>query len=150
MAKKSAGVNDMNSIMNKLIPVLAVILGIAFMVVGFVQYANRDKYDTTVTAKIVDITEEWETATAEDEMDRLVKTAYIDYEVNGVKYEHVLAPVQSDSYSVGDSIEILCQSKNPEKISDVNVAKTSLIFVGMGAIATLVGVIMTIKAFKVK
>ena len=140
----------MNRIMNRIIPVLAVIFGIAFMVMGIVQYANRDKYDSTVTAKIVDITEEWETDATEDGVDRLVKTAYIDYEVNGVKYEHVLAPVQNDNYAVGDSIEIRYQSQNPEKISDMNVAKTSLIFAGMGAIATLVGIVMAIKAFKVK
>ena len=138
----------MKGITNKVIPILAVVFGIAFMVMGIVQYADRGKYDSTAAARIVDITEEWEPAATEDDTARLVKTAYIDYEVNGVKYEHVPAPVQSDDYSVGDSIEIRYQSQNPEKITDMNVAKTSLIFAGMGAIATLVGIVIAIKAFK--
>lgn len=140
----------MNKLLSIVLSVIMCVAGIAFAIVGIVQFKNRDLYDSTVTATIVDIQEEWETATTEDEIDRLVKTAYIDYEVNGVKYEHVLSPVQDDSFNVGDTVDILYQSQNPEKISDQNVAKTAFIFIGLGAVVAIAGCVSTFKALKAR
>ena len=140
----------MNKIINIAVPFLAIILGIVAMVAGIVQFANRDKYNTTVIANVVEIREEWENAATEDSVDHLVKTAYIEYEVNGVKYGPVPAPVQKDSYEVGDKMEILYQSEKPEKISDPNVAETAAIFIGLGLIATLAGAFLAFKAVKAK
>ncbi len=140
--------NSMNKILNVVLSFFAVIIGIGCAVAGIVQFANRDKYDLPVIATVATIQEEWETATTEDEVDRLVKTAYIEYEVNGVKYGPVLAPTQKDSYSVGDTVEILCQSKNPEKFSDSNVTTTALLFVGLGALVAVIGGVTAVKSIK--
>ena len=126
--------------------VLAVVFGVIFIISGIHTLSEKDLYDSTVTATIVDIQEEWEYATTDDEVDRLVKTAYIDYEVNGVKYEHVLAPVQSDNYKVGDSVDILYQSKNPEKISSQNITTGATIFIVVGSLVAIGGCISTVRA----
>lgn len=140
----------MNKLISIILSVVAVIAGIAFVVVGIVQIANKDKYDSTVTATIVDIQEEWETATDSDDVDRLVKTAYIDYEINGVKYEHVLSPEQDDNYKVGDTVEILYQSENPEKISSKNITLSAFIFIGLGLAVAVFGCVSTLKSLKAR
>lgn len=140
----------MNKLISIILSVVAVIAGIAFVVVGIVQIANKDKYDSTVTATIVDIQEEWETATDPDDVDRLVKTAYIDYEINGVKYEHVLSPEQDDNYKVGDTVEILYQSENPEKISSQNITMSAFIFIGLGLAVAVFGCVSTLKSLKAR
>lgn len=140
----------MNKLISIILSVVAVIAGIAFVVVGIVQIANKDKYDSTVTATIVDIQEEWETATDPDDVDRLVKTAYIDYEINGVKYEHVLSPEQDDNYKVGDTVEILYQSEHPEKISSKNITLSAFIFIGLGLAVAVFGCVSTLKSLKAR
>ena len=140
----------MNKLVSIIVSIAIVVGGIAFAVVGVVQFVNKDKYDSTVTATIVDIEEEWQTATDPDDIDRLVKTAYIDYEVNGVKYEHVLSPVQDDDYKVGDTVDILYQSANPEKISGRNITTASIAFIGLGLLAAVIGCVMTIKSLKAR
>ena len=140
----------MNKLISIILSVVAVIAGIAFVVAGIVQIANKDKYDSTVTATIVDIQEEWETATDPDDVDKLVKTAYIDYEINGVKYEHVLSPEQDDNYKVGDTVEILYQSENPEKISSKNITLSAFIFIGLGLAVAVFGCVSTLKSLKAR
>ncbi len=124
----------------------AVVVGIIFVVSGISTIANKDKYDTQITATVVDIQEEWETSADPDEPDRLVNTAYIDYEVDGKKFEHVLAPEQDDNMKIGDTVDILVQSKNPEKISSLNPAKCGIIFIIVGAIAAVVGAFSAVRA----
>ena len=140
----------MNKLISIIVSIAVVVGGIAFAIVGVVQLANKDKYDSTVTATIVDIQEEWEYATTDDETDRLVKTAYIDYEINGVKYEHIISPVQDDNYNVGDTIDILYQSQNPEKISAQNITSASIAFICLGLLAAVIGCGFTIKSLKAR
>lgn len=140
----------MNKLISIILSIAVVVGGIAFAIVGVVQLVNKDKYDSTVTATIVDIQEEWETAADPDGVDRLVKTAYIDYEINGVKYEHILCPVQNDNYSVGDTVDILYQSQNPEKISGQNITSTSFAFIGCGLLAAVIGCVMSVKSLKAR
>ncbi len=129
----------MKKILPVILSVVAVAIGIIFVGNGISTIANKDKYDTQITAMVVDVQEEWEYATTEDEVDRLVNTAYIDYEFDGKKYEHVLAPEQDDSLKVGDTVDILVQSGNPEKISALNPAKGGAIFIVVGALLAIVG-----------
>lgn len=137
--------------MKKFLPIIMsigiVVVGIVFVVSGISTIANKDKFDTQITATVVDIQEEWETSADPDEPDRLVHTAYIDYEVDGKKYEHVLAPEQNDNMKIGDTVDILVQSQNPEKISALNPTKGGVIFIAVGAIAAVAGCVSTIRAF---
>ena len=142
----------MNKLVSIILSIAIVVGGIAFAIVGVVQFVNKDKYDSTVKATIVEVTEEWETETDADgePIDKLVKTAYIDYEVDGKKYEHVLSPVQDNDYKVGDTVDILYQSQNPEKISGQNITTASIAFIGLGLLAAVIGCVMTIKSLKAR
>ncbi len=136
--------------MKKLLPIImsigVVVFGIIFVVSGISTIANKDKFDTQITATVVDIQEEWETSGDPEEPDRLVHKAYIDYEVDGKKYEHVLSPEQNDNMKVGDTVDILVQSQNLEKISALNPTKGGIIFIVVGAIAAIAGCVSTIRA----
>ena len=137
--------------MKKVVPVImsiaAVVFGIIFVVVGIKTISEKDLYDTQITATVVDVTEEWQEAVNEDEADQLVKTEYIDYEFDGKTYEHVLAPAQDDNLQVGDTVEILVQSKNPEKISSLNPTKGGVIFIALGALVAIAGLVTLIRKF---
>ncbi len=137
--------------MKKFLPVImsigVVVVGIIFAISGISTIANKDKFDTQITATVVDIQQEWESSADPDDPDRLVDTAYIDYEVDGKKYEHVLAPEQNGNMKVGDTVDILVQSQNPEKISALNPTKGGIIFIVVGVIAAIGGCVSTIRAF---
>ena len=108
---------------------------------------QRNQHHCQITATVVDIQQEWESSADPDDPDRLVDTAYIDYEVDGKKYEHVLAPEQNGNMKVGDTVDILVQSQNPEKISALNPTKGGIIFIVVGVIAAIGGCVSTIRAF---
>ena len=128
----------MNNIKRMVVPLLALVLGVIALVIGIHQNSTKHLYDSTAKASIADIEESWETE-ADTDMQKLVKTAYIDYEVNGIKYEHVLSPVQDDDFKIGDTVDILYQSSNPEKISAPNIGTTSVIFIIVGALVAVGG-----------
>ena len=65
--------------------VAAVVFGIVFAVTGIKTISEKDLYDTQITATVVDVQEEWESSADPEEPDRLVNTAYIDYEFDGKK-----------------------------------------------------------------
>ena len=127
--------------------VAAVVFGIVFAVSGIKTISEKDLYDTQITATVVDVQEEWESSADPDEADRLVNTAYIDYEFDGKKYEHVPAPEQDDNIKVGDSVDILVQSKNPEKISGLNPTKGGVIFIVLGILVAIAGCVSSVRLF---
>ncbi len=127
--------------------VAAVVFGIVFAVSGIKTISEKDLYDTQITATVVDVQEEWESSADPEEPDRLVNTAYIDYEFDGKKYEHVPAPEQDDNIKVGDSVDILVQSKNPEKISGLNPTKGGVIFIVLGILVAIAGCVSAVRTF---
>ena len=127
--------------------VAAVVFGVVFAVSGIKTISEKDLYDTQITAEVVDVQEEWESSADPDEADRLVNTAYIDYEFDGKKYEHVPAPEQDDNIKVGDSVDILVQSKNPEKISGLNPTKGGVIFIVLGILVAIAGCVSSVRLF---
>lgn len=137
----------MNRIISILMSIGAVVFGIIFVISGIKTVSERDLYDTQITAKVVDVQEEWESSADPDEPDRLVNTAYIDYEVNGTKYEHVLAPEQDEDLKIGDTVDILVQSQAPENISGLNPSVGGVIFIVLGALVAVGGCVATLRIF---
>ena len=123
--------------------VLAVVFGVIFIISGIHTLSEKDLYDSTVTATIVDVEEHWED---NGEDSSLVTTYFIDYEIDGVKYEHVESPVQSGNLGVGDTVDILYQSKNPEKISSQNITSGATIFIVVGSLVAIGGCISTVRS----
>ncbi len=127
--------------------VAAVVFGIVFAVTGIKTISEKDLYDTQITATVVDVQEEWESSADPEEPDRLVNNAYIDYEFDGKKYEHMPAPEQDDNIKVGDTVDILVQSKNPEKISGLNPTKGGVIFIVLGILVAIAGCVSSVRLF---
>ncbi|MBE6720616.1 MAG: hypothetical protein E7571_08215 [Ruminococcaceae bacterium] len=136
----------MKKSLNVIFPIIAVIAGIIFIISGIHTYKNKDLYDSTVTATVVEVVEDIDTVT-DPENPETTYTVYIDYEVDGTKYEHVESPESDSTMKEGDTIEILYQSKDPSKITAKNVGKTSLIFIVLGAIVAIGGGFSVFRAF---
>ena len=120
-----------------ILSITAVAFGIVFVISGIKTIANKDLFDTQITATVVDIQEELQIATDPEGVDEIVNVAYIDYEYGGKKFEHVESPEQNNKLKIGDTVEILVQSKNPEKISALNPTKGGIIFIVVGAVAAI-------------
>ena len=137
----------MKKTINIIMSVAAVVFGVVFAVTGIKTISEKDLYDTQITATVVDVQEEWESSADPEEPDRLVNNAYIDYEFDGKKYEHVPAPEQDDNIKVGDTVDILVQSKNPEKISGLNPTKGGVIFIVLGILVAIAGCVSSVRLF---
>ena len=135
----------MKKILPIIISVVAIIFGIVAIVNGVKTISERDLYDSTVTATVVDVQEEIDSSDPENAQTNT--TVYIDYEIDGTKYEHVEAPEYDSGMQVGDTMEILYQSKNPEKISGQNPSKNGIIFCALGAVFAIVGCVSAIRSF---
>lgn len=136
----------MRKILNILFPVVAVVLGIVVLVLGFKKLGSKKNYDASVTGVISGIEREW-SGTDEDGFDQYDYTVYVDYEVDGKKYEGVKYPSYDSSMQKGDEVEILYQSSNPENIAEGNIAGNATIMIVIGAVAALAGLVMAVKAF---
>lgn len=134
----------MQKIVRLIIPVIAIVLGIVAVISGVRKLANKDLYDSTVTATIVDIQEEWDHS---GEDSTLIYHVYVDYEVDGVKYEHVESPEADNTMRVGDKIDLLYQSKDPTELSGKNITGNSILIIAIGAVVAVGGIIAEIKAF---
>ena len=110
----------MNQFNKYLLPGFAFIMGVIALIVGIYTNATKDRFDMTVTATVVDVQEELNTAAADEDVGRYEIKAYITYEVNGVKYENVQSPYNNDDVKVGDNVDILIQSQNPAKYAAVD------------------------------
>ena len=134
----------MQKIVRLIIPVIAIVLGIVAVISGVRKLANKDLYDSTVTATIVDIQEEWDHS---GEDSTLIYHVYVDYEVDGVKYEHVESPEADNTMRVGDKIDLLYQSKDPTELSGKNITGSSILIIAIGAVVAVGGIVAEIKAF---
>ena len=120
-------------------PGIFVLVGIIVMSVGVYIYATRDKYDCTTTAVITDIVETWNGGE-----DGYSYSVYINYEANGETFRHVSYPEYSSWMDVGDRIEIRYRSDNPKKIRNANIAHTVGLLMGLGALFSGIGVVLSI------
>ena len=136
----------MRKVFNIIFPVIAIVAGIVVIVLGVNKMNSKKLYDASTTGVIVGIEREW-TGTDEDGFDQYSYTVYVDYEVDGKKYENAKYPSYDSSMQKGDEVEILYQTANPENIAEGNLTGNAAIMIVMGAVFTLIGVVMEIKAF---
>ena len=134
----------MQRLLKFLVPVIAIVLGIVAIVSGAKLYSQKDLYDTPAKAVIVDIQEEW---VSEGDDTHLETTVYVDYEADGVKYEHVQYPGSNSGMKIGDELDIVYQSSNPAEFYTPNVGGSAVLFIVIGAVVTLggcIGMVMTV------
>ena len=136
----------MNKIMKLIFPIVAIIFGIIAIVSGAHKLQSKHLYDASTTAVITGIEREW-SGTDEDGFDQYDYHVYIDYEVDGKKYEQKEYPGYNSSMKDGDTLEILYQSTNPENIAEKNITGNAVLFIAIGSVLALAGVFGEIRAF---
>ena len=136
----------MNKIIRIIIPIVAVVFGVAVIIGGARKLQSRRLYDASTTAVITGIEREW-TGTDGDGFDQYEYHVYVDYEVDGKKYENMEYPGYDSSMKDGDRLEILYQSSDPGNFAEKNVTGNAVLFIAAGAVLSLGGVIAEIRAF---
>ena len=124
------------------------ILAAILVVIGVMVTSKRKTDYVETQATIVELKE---TGTDEDNM---TYDVFVDYTVNGVKYEHVQVDSYSSGYAVGKQITVLYDPSNPAVI----VGKTSefviiLLFAGaavcaVGGVALIVHTVKSLRKTK--
>lgn len=135
----------MRRIMNIVFPVIAVAAGIAVIVIGAVKLHGRNLYDASTTGVITGIEREW-TGTDDDGFDQYDYTVYVDYEVDGKKYENAVYPAYDSSMKKGDEVEILYKSSDPASIAEGDLTGSAVFTIVIGAVLAVIGAVMTVKA----
>ena len=135
----------MRKLFNILFPIVAVALGIVVIVLGVNRMNSKKLYDASTTGVIVGIEREWN-GTDSDGYDQYSYTVYVDYEIDGKKYENVEYPSYNSSMKKGDEVEVLYQSSDPTNIAEGNLTGNATIMIVIGAVCALVGVVAVVKA----
>ncbi len=135
----------MRKIFSIIFAVVFVVAGIFVIVMGAGRLSSKKDYDASTTGVIVGIEREW-TGTDEDGFDQYDYTVYVNYEVDGQKYENVKYPSYDSSMEKGGEVEILYKSSDPTDIAEGNLTGNATIMIVIGAVCTLAGVVAVIKA----
>ena len=135
----------MKKVFSIVFAVVMVVFGVIAAVSGVKKMQSKDLYDAAATATIVGIEREWQ-GVDEDGFDQYDYHVYVDYEIDGQKYEQKEYPGYSSSMKVGDTLDILYQSSNPENFCEKNITGNSMIMIGVGVVLALAGVFLAVKA----
>lgn len=135
----------MKKILSFVFPVVMIVFGIIAIVSGAKKLGAKHLYDASATAVITGIQQEW-SGTDEDGFDQYDYHVYVKYEAGGKEYEAEY-PGYNSKMKDGDEIEILYQSSDPTKISEKNITGNSVLFIVIGAVLSLAGVFLVIRAF---
>ncbi|MCR5150824.1 MAG: hypothetical protein K6B52_06325 [Clostridiales bacterium] len=69
-------------------------------------------------------------------------TVYVNYEIDGKKYENVEYPGYDSSMKNGDDVTVLYQSSNPDNIAEGNLTGNAVIMIVAGAAFAVIGLAM--------
>lgn len=126
-----------------LVPVIAVIGGIVFVVMGITNLAhihNFDPVDVTVT-QVEMITGIDGDGIGDDET-----IYYVHYEVDGKAYEEILQFAEED-YQIGDTASVLYDPEDPSYVTDAS--KGSSVFrICFGALFVVFGVYAFLRTLR--
>lgn len=122
------------------------ITGLIFLISGIIWMISGTKFKKTaveITARIADID------TYEDSDGDTGHRVYVDYSFNGTDYEHVQIHSYNSSMYVGKTVSLLCDPKNPVNVrSSSSYIIGSVIFIFLGAVFALIGIIPCILSIK--
>jgi hypothetical protein len=135
----------MRKLFSFIFAVVFVVAGVFVIVMGVNRLNSKKDYDASTTGVIVGIEREW-SGTDEDGFDQYDYTVYVNYEVDGQKYENVKYPSYDSSMKKGDEVEVLYQSSDPTNIAEGNLTGNATIMIVIGAVCTLFGVAAVVKA----
>ena len=135
----------MRKLFSIIFAVVFVVAGVFVIVMGVNRLNSKKDYNASTTGVIVGIEREW-SGTDEDGFDQYDYTVYVNYEVDGQKYENVKYPSYDSSMQKGDEVEVLYQSSDPTNIAEGNLTGNATIMIVIGAVCTLFGVAAVVKA----
>lgn len=101
----------------KAMRILSIFLGVSLLAAGIFVFVNfkDSNYDGKTTGVITELAK----ATKESKATTRFLT-YIDYSVQGQKYEHVRYPKYSSFMEVGDEVDVYYMTSDPSQIADSN------------------------------
>ena len=123
-----------------LYPLLAILVGLVFVVFGIINFSQHNRYiGTTAVVSKVTVTE-----TFSDEPDDI--EIMVRYTVDGIEYESVLNNT-STGLKEGQTVDVEYDPKDPSKVI---AASKSYAFaaIGLGAIVVLAGIFLVFKALR--
>ncbi len=117
-------------------------VGIILIIFGFIMYNFRSETMLETTGVITSVVDDT------TEKNKPEYDVSFTYTVDGKEYEGTFENLAGD-YTVGNTITVYHDAENPEKITN---SKTSgavaLAVIGAGAAAILLGILMSVKAFR--
>ena len=135
----------MRKLFSIIFAVVFVVAGIFVIVMGVNRLNSKKDYDASTTGVIVGIEREW-SGTDEDGFDQYDYTVYVNYEVDGQKYENVKYPSYDSSMQKGGEVEVLYQSSDPTNIAEGNLTGNATIMIVIGAVCVLFGAAAVVKS----
>lgn len=126
-----------NTLSKKGISIMLIALGILALAVGVSSLIKQKKY-TPTTAVITQIDSEYDTVD-----DRWDYTTYVEYEVDGKKYNEILG-FHQDGYEVGKVIDIVYNPADPARI-EVASSGPFIYFTAIGPVVMVIGAVMLLK-----
>ena len=127
--------------------IISIIVGVMFLAGGllfFFKY-DPDAYDMQGTGTVVDIVESYEMVGDDDQF---TYTVFIDYEVNGEKYERIEYFEYHTGMQIGDTVEFYYMSTDPSQIagSDKNLGPyIGLAFAVVGLVMLVITVVKIVR-----
>lgn len=121
-------------------------IAVALLFVVLSVYAITHSDDTvyrSTKATIVRIEEEYDTLNEQYE-----HKVYVDYELDGVKWENIEYGAYDSSMKVGDTVKVIYDMKDPTSIQAEGSVNVPYIVGGVGLAFLAFGVFMLVKAIR--
>lgn len=132
--------NMNNPVAKILVPVILLIGGIIFLVLGINALKAVNSF-TEISAVVsrVDI----QRSADPDESDTV--TTYVRYKVDGKEYNEILQFAGGD-YTEGETVKVLCDPDNPSYVTGATMT-SSIIYIVIGAVMALIGLGIGVSPF---
>ena len=117
-----------------------ILLGIVFLGLSiFIGVSDSDTEYIQITGTVAEINEYY------DFDGELQHSVFVDYEVDGQKYEHAEYGSYSSSMKVGDTVGVYYNPEEPEHIQAEGFKTIPYVVGGAGIVAILVGGFLLVK-----
>ncbi len=123
-----------------------ILVGAFILAIAIYGGNNYKTYDGTGTATITNIEVSEELVTRGDETElETVYRQFVDYEIDGVKYENVDLGTCGSNDKVGDTVNIVYDTKDPTRVQEKG--RTVFFICGIaGALSILFGIVQIIRS----
>lgn len=122
-----------------------ILLGLSLIAISVLIFLEPERNLATTTGTIVNIVERLESTGDSDHMEY---TVYIDYEVDGESFTNVIYPGYTTGMKVGSEVTVIYDVNDVSYIETPNSGSVKYVFLGVGTVISMVGLIMLINSKK--